>query len=188
MGRKHSDCPSLRTPIAVLGVGPLSTRDPRVCRVANGRRARVGFRHGRRRRRGRGRRALASARISCNSCCRFAQYKEELPAARAMANASQSGNAAEPTNHRGSIKGPIRVDGHLQMPFRGCFLARASPNPTSGLPFPFRITSMSFSVWHGMFFRSSFNCNRQFRGILFCGAPCQDPGGAQRQPAVASGQ
>ena len=58
---------------------------------------------------------------------------------------------------------------------RGLFRDRASPNPTSGLPFPFRITSMSFSAWHGMFFRSSFNCNRQFRGILCCGALCQDP-------------
>ena len=68
-----------------------------------------------------------------------------------MANASQHGNAAESPNHRGSIKGPFRVDGHLQMPFRGCFLARASPNPTSGLSFPFRITSMSFTGWHGVF-------------------------------------
>ena len=82
--------------------------------------------------------------VSLNTC------KEELPAARAMANAATCAIAAEPLHHQGSIKGPFRVDWHSQMPLWGCLLTRASPNPTSGLPFPFRITSMSFTGWHGV--------------------------------------
>ena len=81
----------------------------------------------------------------------FRQYKEEQPAAGVPTNASQHGNAAESPNHRGSIKGPSLVEWHLEMLSRGLFRDRASPNPTSGLPFPFRITSMSFTGWHGVF-------------------------------------
>ena len=68
-----------------------------------------------------------------------------------MGNAATCGNAAESPNHRGSIKGPSLVEWHLEMLSRGLFRDRASPNPTSGLPFPFRITSMSFTGWHGVF-------------------------------------
>ena len=117
-----------------------------------------------------------------------------------MANASQHGNAAEAPNHRGSIKGPFLVEWHLEMLPRGLFRDRASPNPTSGLPFPFRITSMSFTgrpesldvtqppqthtpdhkVYFGLkvvyFCSMPESFTPSIRPVLFCGALCQDPG------------
>ena len=145
--------PSVRAPVAVLGVRALGTRVPRVPRVrrvANGRRARVRVRGRGRGRAARGRPALPLPFIWRRCCCRFPQYSQEFATAGASGNAATCGNAAEPLHHWGSFKGPFCVDWHSQMPLRGCFLDRASPNPTSGLPFPFRITSMSFTGRHGV--------------------------------------